>query len=311
MRKLLSIILSVLMIVSTFAVVPTIAQAKDYDNRIEANFNHDWQFFRETYSGESKTTIDKIEGIVGDDWRDITLPHDFSIEGQFSTYATNNRSGCLQGGTGWYKKSFQIPTELSDKRFVINFDGVYSYSYVYVNGEYVGENRLGYVCYALDITDYLDENGKSQFKFGTVFQEYLAEGNANVTDAAIDYIQKESPDFSFVYLGWTDEAGHKHGWMSDEYMRAMDGSWKQIQRIRDILTEEYTLIVIADHGGHDRTHGTDMPEDMTIPVLIEGKDFEAGKELPEVSIKDIAPTIAALVGVEADDEWEGKSLLQR
>ena len=156
MRKLLSIILSVLMIVSTFAVVPTIAQAKDYDNRIEANFNHDWQFYRETYSGESKTTIAQIEDKVGDDWRDITLPHDFSIEGEFSTYATNNRSGCLQGGTGWYKKSFQIPTELSDKRFVINFDGVYSYSYVYVNGEYVGENRLGYVCYALDITDYLE-----------------------------------------------------------------------------------------------------------------------------------------------------------
>ena len=85
MRKLLSIILSVLMIVSTFAVVPTIAQAKDYDNRIEANFNNDWQFFRETYSGESKTTIAQIEDKVGDDWRDITLPHDISIEGEFST----------------------------------------------------------------------------------------------------------------------------------------------------------------------------------------------------------------------------------
>lgn len=151
----------------------------------------------------------------------------------------------------------------------------------------------------------------SFFTAGRFHKGWYEGANANVTDAAIDYIQKESPDFSFVYLGWTDEAGHKHGWMSDEYMRAMDGSWKQIQRIRDILTEEYTLIVIADHGGHDRTHGTDMPEDMTIPVLIEGKDFEAGKELPEVSIKDIAPTIAALVGVEADDEWEGKSLLQR
>ncbi len=156
MKKVLSILLSVLMIASTFVLAPSIAQAKDYDNRIEANFNNDWQFFRETYSGASSTKIDAIDSVVGDDWRDITLPHDFSIEGQFSTYATTNRSGCLQGGTGWYKKTFQVPSELSDKRFVIEFDGVYSYSYVYVNGQSVGNNTLGYVSFAFDITDYLD-----------------------------------------------------------------------------------------------------------------------------------------------------------
>lgn len=157
MRRLLSIVLSLAIIIGTFAFVPlSSVSAKTYDNRIETSFNNDWQFYRETYSGESKTQITAIEDVVGDDWRDVTLPHDFSIEGEFSTYATTNRSGCLQGGTGWYKKTFQVPTELSGKRFVINFDGVYCYSYVYVNGEYVGENRLGYVSYALDITDYLE-----------------------------------------------------------------------------------------------------------------------------------------------------------
>ena len=34
----------------------------------------------------------------------------------------------------------------------------------------------------------------------------------------------------------------------------------------------------ADHGGHDRTHGTDSPEDMTIPFIIKGKDFKAGEK---------------------------------
>ena len=50
----------------------------------------------------------------------------------------------------------------------------------------------------------------------------------------------------------------------------------------------------ADHGGHDRTHGTDSPEDMTIPFIIKGKDFKAGEKLENVSIKDIAPTVAKL-----------------
>ena len=40
------------------------------------------------------------------------------------------------------------------------------------------------------------------------------------------------------------------------------------------LGEEYTVIITADHGGHDRMHGTDMAEDMTIPMFFIGADFE-------------------------------------
>jgi arylsulfatase A-like enzyme len=52
-----------------------------------------------------------------------------------------------------------------------------------------------------------------------------------------------------------------------------------------------------------------MPEDMKIPVFFRGPAFEAGKVLDGVSIKDIAPTITALLGVEPDEEREGKSVL--
>lgn len=65
----------------------------------------------------------------------------------------------------------------------------------------------------------------------------------------------------------------------------------------------------ADHGGHDRTHGTDSPEDMTIPFIIKGKDFKAGEKPENVSIKDIAPTVAKLLGIAPDQAWEGKSLV--
>lgn len=65
----------------------------------------------------------------------------------------------------------------------------------------------------------------------------------------------------------------------------------------------------ADHGGHDRTHGTDSPENMTIPFIIKGKDFKAGEKLENVSIKDIAPTVAKLLGIAPDQAWEGKSLV--
>ena len=86
-------------------------------------------------------------------------------------------------------------------------------------------------------------------------------------------------------------------------------SWNNIEKLMNELGDEYTYIITADHGGHDRTHGTDMPEDMLIPVIIKGKDFDPEKVLENVNIMDIAPTVANLLGVQPDGEWEGKSLI--
>lgn len=135
------------------------------------------------------------------------------------------------------------------------------------------------------------------------------EANRLVAEQALEALQHDVFDFAFVYLGWVDEAGHDYGWLSDEYMHAMDESWKNIDRLVEAAPEDCVVIVTADHGGHDRTHGTEMPEDMTIPVIVHGKQFEAGSTLADVSIKDIAPTVAALLGSHPAPEWEGKSLI--
>ena len=69
------------------------------------------------------------------------------------------------------------------------------------------------------------------------------------------------------------------------------------------------MVETDEKGGHDRAHGSDMDEDMTIPMFFCGEDFVAGKELTGVSILDITPTIAEVMGVSKAKEWEGKSLL--
>lgn len=150
---------------------------------------------------------------------------------------------------------------------------------------------------------------------GTLVHEYFFAGrlegyevaNPKVTDAAIEYIRDYRPDFAFLYLGWPDAAGHGYGWMGEEYMHSIKESWKCIKKVSDSLDDEYAVIVTADHGGHDRSHGTDMPEDMLIPIFFKGTPFEKGKALEGISIKDIAPTVAALCGVEPAEEWEGRS----
>lgn len=114
----------------------------------ENNFNKGWKFYLGT-SGSAKNQI------FDDSSREnVDLPHDFSITQSF-TASGEAESGFLPGGTGWYRKSFTMPESVSGKTVLLNFDGVYSDAYVYVNGQYVGEHHYGYTSFAFDISDRL------------------------------------------------------------------------------------------------------------------------------------------------------------
>ena len=132
--------------------------------------------------------------------------------------------------------------------------------------------------------------------------------NRMVTDTAIADIKTYDLDFTFLYLGYPDAAGHGTGWMSETYIQSVTESWNCIESIMLLLNDDYTVFITADHGGHNRGHGTNQPEDMTIPLFIYNPKFES-IELQDVSIIDLAPTITGLLGVERDEEWEGKNLL--
>ena len=137
-----------------------------------------------------------------------------------------------------------------------------------------------------------------------------ANADDRITDAAIDYICREEPDFVFLYLGDTDEkGGHDVGWMSETYFKVVANAFSCVERLRAAVPEAYDLIVTADHGGHDRSHGSDCPEDMTIPIILNGASFPKDRPFSGASIKDVAPTIAALTGASPAREWEGRSLL--
>lgn len=132
-----------------------------------------------------------------------------------------------------------------------------------------------------------------------------------IADAAIRYLTEESPDFAFLYFELPDHMGHssESGWMGPEYRQAVRTVWEQIQRVMAEVEDTYSVIITADHGGHDRTHGTAMPEDMTIPVICCGKIFQPGEIQRTVSIKDLAPTVAKILGAAPAAAWEGAALV--
>ena len=148
-------------------------------------------------------------------------------------------------------------------------------------------------------------------KYATYINAYTEESSDTaLTDAAIERIEKCKPDFVFLYMVETDEkGGHDNGWMSDEYLRRISIAIDNVKRVIEKFGDEYSVILMADHGGHDRSHGSEMPEDMTIPFFFYGKDFEGGKVLENVSLLELAPTIAKVMGIPPVEDWEGYSVI--
>ena len=110
------------------------------------NFDGGWKFHLGDADGAQ--AMDYADGA----WRDVTLPHDYSIEQDFTPTA-QGESGYLPGGIGWYRKTFTAPVDYAGKHITLDFDGAYMNTEVYVNGTKVGTNPYGYNPFSFDITD--------------------------------------------------------------------------------------------------------------------------------------------------------------
>ncbi|HNA88649.1 MAG TPA: alkaline phosphatase family protein [Anaerolineales bacterium] len=107
-----------------------------------------------------------------------------------------------------------------------------------------------------------------------------------------------------------DLAGHEFGWMSDQQLRAYKrdddnlGLFIEVMKSREIF-DDTLFIITSDHGGHGTSHGTDFPEDMTIPWIISGPRVVPGILQTPVYIMDTAPTIALALGLPLQADWDG------
>src|SRR5436309_12347636 len=89
-------------------------------------------------------------------WRTLDLPHDWSIEGEFSEHnPAGVGGGALPGGVGWYRKTFSVPAADSGKVRFVDFDGVYRNSEVWINGQYLGKRPCGYSSFRYELTPHL------------------------------------------------------------------------------------------------------------------------------------------------------------
>jgi beta-galactosidase len=129
--------------------------AEENNVRIVKDFNFDWKF------NLGDVPEAKVTSFNDENWRTLNLPHDWSVEGEFSIdNPAKPEGGALPTGIAWYRKTFTLPIEYDNKSISIEFDGIYRKSEVWINGQYLGIRPNGYVSFAYDLTDYLKYGDK-------------------------------------------------------------------------------------------------------------------------------------------------------
>src|SRR4051794_30470175 len=74
------------------------------------SFNQDWRFWLGDVANGQDAALNDAH------WRLLNLPHDWSIEGEFSEkHPAGTGGGALPGGVGWYRKTFMVPTTSKGK----------------------------------------------------------------------------------------------------------------------------------------------------------------------------------------------------
>ncbi|TRX59158.1 DUF4982 domain-containing protein [Fulvivirga sp. M361] len=120
--------------------------------RYSYDFNLKWKFNLGDFPGASGVDY------PDEDWRMLNLPHDWSIEGDYdSLNPAGPAGGFLPAGIGWYRRYFEWNPEWQNKRVVIEFDGVYCNSTVWINGVELGIRPNGYIGFSYDLTPHLQQ----------------------------------------------------------------------------------------------------------------------------------------------------------
>ena len=137
------------------------------------------------------------------------------------------------------------------------------------------------------------EPGVERYRFASHAQEVL--------DAAASWVEARDPDFVFVHLAEVDITGHTEGW-DGSTQRATIVAFDRlletaVDRMRLASERPLTILLTADHGGIDKGHHQDRPENRDIPWILSGPGILPGRLPTPISTVQTAATVAALLGV--------------
>jgi len=239
----------------------TITKADESPQRKQL-FDNDWKFLLGDSRAASSINFDDKS------WRNLDLPHDWSIEGTLDTNnPMGNDGGYFPAGIGWYRKTFAVPESWKDKRVSIYFEGVYMNSEVFINGKSLGVHPYGYTTFSYNLTPNLNFGGN------------------NILSVKVDNSSQKN-------CRWYSGSGiYRHVWMvvTDPIHVAQ---WGVTIATPDVSPEKATVQIKTRVKNE-----TNLPQSITLKTqLLEANAKKSGAnqlnlELPANSEKEVEQTI--------------------
>ena len=141
--------------------------------------------------------------------------------------------------------------------------------------------------------------------------DLIKETNLNIKEKSIEVIEACKPHLFLIHFSGTDEASHKYGGNSSEYKEvALQQDAFTAEILEHYNYDETVVFVTSDHGHIDKGgHGGWEEETLTVPLVMYGALINPGKG--EAVNTDIAPTVAAVLGIRIPTHSQGRILLNR
>ena len=135
---------------------------------------------------------------------------------------------------------------------------------------------------------------------------YIHKIDETVVNNAVDYIKKEAPDLSWVYLQYTDDMGHKYG-DSEQFYKAvemmdtqMGRLWEAIQYREKNFNEDWEIWITTDHGRDVETgkdHGGQSSRERSTWIVTNAQNLNDYFKTGKSAIVDILPSIARFLNI--------------
>ncbi len=171
------------------------------------NINQRWKF----HYGECEEAFYK--GWDDSNFREVTLPHDWSVELPFER-ENSSGTGYLSGGIGWYRLHINLPREYEGKHILLQFDGIYKNSQVWINSYNLGKHPNGYTPVVYDISKFASFGKEENVIAVKVTHQDIADsrwftGSGITRKAAILVEELVHPQLDGTYLYTTSVSSDK------------------------------------------------------------------------------------------------------
>jgi beta-galactosidase len=94
-------------------------------------------------------------------WRSVNVPHDYAIEGPFSSTGGGGMGRLPSAGVVWYRRALTVPANSTGRSFFLDVDGAMSYATIWLNGQFVGGWPFGYASFRLNLTPHVKSGGRN------------------------------------------------------------------------------------------------------------------------------------------------------